>query len=1036
MNTRLLALLAAGGLLSACNGGPGNKDNNDDTGPSGNDDTGDIVYEEGCIALSTGETFAWIEDAIKVANDGDTIALGDCGETFDQQAIVTKGVRIEGPGAGVMVWNAPVNMAAIEISGANGASVSGFTFTSTRDGILVESATNTLLDANEFVSIANTAVVTRNSTDTTVSNSLFTAPAYGAVQVDNGTATVDGNTVENPLGFAVRSTDGSTVTVSNNTVSGTLYTSLDNGLIDGFALWGDGGHLVTDSNVLTDNVVHVWTEEADLTASGDVMSGGTYGIIAQLGAHSVDGVTITDAYSWGAILVGQNDDVSLTNSTISGDPDLVFTSDDPDPAAWSSAGAVLLRTDSLATVSGVTITGYNARGLEVSPYSNRATLEMSDTLITNAGRYGLTLNETDATLTDVQVEDTRLHHDPATVNQASLSVGFGVLVQNATVDWTGGGLADSEVINLVAFSSNMTFDDIVQSGGGSMGIAAVSSTTVIQNSTLTDSPNQGALANYSGDMVIDANTFVDNQKTVYTNVQGYDLQGRAYATYNNGYGGAWTASSGTFTDVNAQFVTAGVQPGDLLYPYSYGGSYEVLSVDSETQLTVDVTFASSGTGSYWAVYQVTGTYQSETYRYFDSRDIVGSAPSSLTITNNTFNTGSDGIFVDSGEITVEGNSWTNYNGSILDIYGGSVEMKDNSIDGAGDYGIFCSNATLDIEELAMANMNGREYKYERYRDGELDYSSSYTYTGSSLYLSSCETVLDEVAISGPNEEGIYASDSSLEFYDVSVSEDESIDNLGYGLVAISWSSKEPSLLGDTVTLTSESSGDALRLYNGYTTNGSVLLEDLTIVGSSDDGISMDGIDAEFSNLTVEDTRGDGLAAIGGSLTLENASVSSNTCSGISLQGDDAQTVTSGSGVGVTSGTSSLSVSGATFETNGVVGGDRIYLNSLRDCPFIISSVDGEEDLTIVGSFPSDGSNLSWSVTSAGTNSTGTLVIDGLDATDNVFGLYVDGSDATLENVTTGGNSVGVVCGGEMVNTSCSAVSSSGDLDAGDYGCCL
>ena len=72
MNIRLFCLLATVGVISACDGnGPGNKDEVDDTATG--DDTGDINYEEGCIALSTGQTFAWMEDALKVAADGDTI---------------------------------------------------------------------------------------------------------------------------------------------------------------------------------------------------------------------------------------------------------------------------------------------------------------------------------------------------------------------------------------------------------------------------------------------------------------------------------------------------------------------------------------------------------------------------------------------------------------------------------------------------------------------------------------------------------------------------------------------------------------------------------------------------------------------------------------------------------------------------------------------------------------------------------------------------------------------------------------------------
>ena len=215
-------------------------------------------------------------------------------------------------------------------------------------------------------------------------------------------------------------------------------------------------------------------------------------------------------------------------------------------------------------------------------------------------------------------------------------------------------------------------------------------------------------------------------------------------------------------------------------------------------------------------------------------------------------------------------------------------------------------------------MVGSEYRYERYKDGVLDYSSSYTFTGPAMSLSGCTVTLDTVTLSGANEEALVASESALELYDVNVSEGNN-ENAGYGLVDISWTSTDPYLLASGVTLTSSASGDALNLYNGHTNPGQLLIEDLTIVGSEGVGAALDGITGDLTNLQVQDTSGDGVTIVGGDVTIDgNSTISGAACFGVHAVGVDAQTLSSGSGIGVGDGASTFDATGQTFVSDGVV----------------------------------------------------------------------------------------------------------------------
>ena len=111
---RALLVLTAPSLLfvAGCVGENKDDDSTTETGETAEP----IVYEEGCILVDGDQGFAYLADAYTVVPEGGEITL--CEGTLDETLVITKSVKIVGPGVDLLTWNAPVNQAAIQVQGA------------------------------------------------------------------------------------------------------------------------------------------------------------------------------------------------------------------------------------------------------------------------------------------------------------------------------------------------------------------------------------------------------------------------------------------------------------------------------------------------------------------------------------------------------------------------------------------------------------------------------------------------------------------------------------------------------------------------------------------------------------------------------------------------------------------------------------------------------------------------------------------------------------------------------------------------------
>ncbi|MCB9761561.1 MAG: right-handed parallel beta-helix repeat-containing protein [Alphaproteobacteria bacterium] len=799
---RAPALLAATfGLLAlgACNG---NDDKEDDTGII--DDTGDTTpdYESGCILVDGGGGYAHLADAMEVADAGSTIEL--CEGTMDELLVIDKSVNLVGPGTADLFWTAPTNQPAIRVQGASNVTVSGMTITSSRNGLEVEGSTGVTLSDIVFTGVANTAIRVTDSTGVEISGMEFAAPQYGGVEVSGGDARVADSIFAAPLGFAVHAIEDAVVTVAGNTISDVIYTEPgEDGVSDGFALWAtDGATLITDGNDLTNNFVHVLTDQADIDLNGDTMTGGLYGVFSALGEQSFTDVTITDPYVCGIRAISP-DPVTMTGVSVTADPELV----DTEEMNWDNftGGGVTVATDATFTADGLTITGFNNNGLLVLGYQNTPTVDITDLTISNTARRALSLFSAQGTLVNASVSDTRLGVDPSEItgNYNSQSPGLTVGIWSGNIAWTGGGITNSADMGAINFSGSLTLDGVTIAGNANYGIWNYQGSLFATNSTFSAASALGGLVNRLGDMILDGNTFIDNHESSI---------------------------------------------------YSY-------EVDD-----------GSGTGS-------TYTRTTETTNY--SQDIVCYEHNTCSVLNNTFSDGSRGIAVQAGtEALIEGNTFTDYHSYVLAAYShtdGSVEVRDNEMTNVGAYPIRCSSSQMELEDLTISGVTGAATEYITYNDGVEDYRLNYTTSSQAIYSTSCSLTISDSEIFEAAYHALYASDTSLEIYDLAVHGGSESGSTSYGAVRAYYSSAEPYVLISGLDVDGNDIGDGLQVVSQSSlAAGTVLLDGVNVSDPANNGVTLQNIqDATLTSVSASGAGAHGLSSTTSTFTMSGGSLLNN-----------------------------------------------------------------------------------------------------------------------------------------------------------------
>ncbi len=842
MQTRFLVLALPLSVLVACGDKAGGNEG-DDTGAGGEGvggPGGGGSYDEGCITVDGGGGYAWLNDAITVADEGSTIEL--CDEAaHEEEVIVDKPVTITGPGADAFVLVAPTNTTGITITAPN-VTLTGIAVQSTRSGIAVQAASGVTLDGVQVTEAGNWGLTATDATDLSVTDSTFMGNGYGGVKVDGGSATLDQLSLTQNIAYGVYATGGAQVVVSGATIDATLPTDESNAT-DGFGIFGDDGAAVTVSgSTLTGSTfAGIAAEEADAFVSDTTTDGGLLGLYLRLGEYSVEDVTVTGTAGYGALIVS-NDPLVIDGFTTAADPDTTanLAYDDWGSSDYGVAGTGLYLASDEIDASNLAISGWNNCGLLVVPASSSGTAEVTVTnaTIDNVGRYGIYSANADTTVVDstitgmrvVDAEEDRV--DPA-LGQDVLCyyVNYYAGVYNAegTVDWQGGGISDGEGWGFSSIYGNLMVDGAAISSNHCSGVLGYQGTMSVSNSVLSNHSDRQVINSNSDTLVVlDGNTFSDNR-----NEDGFEV------VYD-------------YMDSSGYRIT-------YTYEAGFAQVTDVVLFEVPESIIQNNTFENGD--SSLVIYGGGSTISNNTWSGYRSTAIdasVNDTPADLTITDATISSG-----------------------------GGPV--------------VQCNDSSLDVSDLTVSQGNHYQYAYDytiEWSDGTSSTSTSTGTEGSiGLRASGCDIYVDTATFSELEGNAVevytYSGDtSSVELNDISINDvGTAADYADSAIYAYTYGG-DLSLYVDTLGITQANNDHGIEL---YASSGTLLFDasDVTVNGAARNGIFANQASAsatmtvDVDGLTIANTTEDGVSSTGATLVLANASVSSSGGNGLTLTGGDA-----------------------------------------------------------------------------------------------------------------------------------------------------
>ncbi len=859
---RTLAPLAL--LLAGCtDGGPFG----DDTGPtptdSGTLDT-DPHYEEGCIKVDGDGGYKYLADALKVADEGSTITL--CEGVLEETVTITRSVTITAPtGADLegVIWRAPSNEVAATISGAVGVGISGVSVESSRSGFKLDSATAVSFTNVAFTSIDGTAIQAVDSEGTVVDSCTFTAPQLGGVEINGGTADITGVTMDDPLGFGVKALGGATVSLSDSAITRANYTELteDGGFVDGYAFWGtEDSTLVSTNNVFTDSLAGHWTDEAHLDSSADEIIGGFFGSRCYLGNCTVTGGTFTDNLAYGIVALNLGDGVAISETTVTGDPEVVLT----DLDNGYSAG-IVVQADGEVSVTDTSIIGHQASGMVSLPWNGDQSLTMTRVTMDDNGGNGLFLNDVDAVLEDVDVDNLRTVVDPLVDNgdgSTTITHGFAVAAFNgANVTWTGGGARNSELMNVVVLQATLVADDIELAGGEYFGVWNIEGDLTLKNSSVTDTPAGGGIfSQYGASLTLEGNHFSDSHAIYHWQ---YDYYGDGsyvldyyYEDYSQDivsvYDGPILISGNSFTDGSRGVqIYANSSDADIIdnswQDYDQQAIY-VSSQSSSAPVNIeDNSFERVGS------YAIYCSYGTAIIKDVVVAGVPGYRSAFEYYVNGEFSYAQDATYYQPG----------------IYSYQCDLELDNVSVSDAQENGIELSNS-----RLVMVDVSATGGSEQSYTQGAIVLSwtssspeavaqgisvSDNTY-GAGLYVvaststsySAGSVSLSDVTVARSGGDGVVLqnlNDDDVELIDVDISE-----SAGAGLVS---SHADFTITGGTIY---DNDGAGLDLDGDSSSREALaaVLDDLSVTGNGSDGVALSWATATLSGFSTTTNSGYGL----------------------------------------------------------------------------------------------------------------------------------------------------------------------------------
>ncbi len=477
-------------------------------------DTGDAAptpdHDVGCILVNGGGGYAHLRDAVAAAPEGADIEV--CAGTYEEEdsVVVDKGVHLRGT-QGVVLVGAP-NRIPLVVTGA-GARISGFRLESTRTGLKIDGAVGVLVENVEIGAAASWGVSVVNGADVALEQVTMLAPEGGGLEVRDSTAAVTRMVLDAPGGFGVKARD-SDVTLSDVTINGVVMDSDD--LSDGRGVDVNGGS-VSLSNVIVDTPggVGVWAEDGALTGRDVIIAGPGYmGAFGFGTTWDFERLEVVDAPLQGVYAEGASARFVDTRVRIAPDDacGLLYLEWGENGNAW--CGGMLLASDTI-DLRGLDVGGYNNYALMAQPSTAAsAALTLSDSVLSDSGRWGAYFYEVEGTVTNVTVQGLREPElerpcfDPE-VGSWMVDRSAAFLVFGGRVSFTGGALDDNAGWGISNIQGIVRLDGTAVSGNACSGVINYMGALTVTGATFTGSAPTGTIWDVSGASVIENNAFQD-----------------------------------------------------------------------------------------------------------------------------------------------------------------------------------------------------------------------------------------------------------------------------------------------------------------------------------------------------------------------------------------------------------------------------------------------------------------------------------------------------------------------------------------------
>lgn len=687
-----------------------------------------------------------------------------------------------------------------------------------------------------------------------VSGFTILAANHGVV-VDEATgATLTDIAIDRPVGWGIRAEDAVDLTISMCT-----FVEPANGGID-----LERSTVVVDSSLFTRPTSYGIraSEGTELVASNNI-----FDQVTDTGSQGNSPKKDNDGW---AILGRDSNLTTVENTATAG----TFGAYKVENGAISMSGDLISGTpyavvalESALTADGIEVYGATGNGIHAS----HPTIPMSltnSTIALNGAEVGLVSCSTD--YADFDGLCGGIYMETAGVTMSGVSVSdyesFGVLIESALgevdvpVTMSDLTLTNNGRISLKLAYTVGSLDGLSVTGhrepdpsvtqscyyiDQSDAALFVGSTMAISNSSFVDNRGWG-LAAIASDLTLSGSTFLANQCTGVVNYAS-----KLVATGNTfGYAeefGAVFDQQGEISLIGNQFI-------DTRYTYTY--SYD------------------DGAG---------GTNSTEYSGY--GRDIYLYESIDAYIAENTFVNGDNSIVSQYVGPTIENNTWTSYDGTLIQSYyadpGDPITVSGNSADDIGGTIVSTYYGSAEVEDFDIGTTRAYTYTYTGYHNEEVTYTGTSSYgrpvfeaygysygyytdtDGDGIaetyvtYSEEAEISLEDIEIDTAYDSVVQAQDSGLEISNLSA---EIVGE--YGIYAY-WDSFVPTLEVDSV-------------YFGSTGTQAVY----AIANTPDEGtLIIDG-------LTVDAVTGIGIMATGfSSVSLTGVTITDATQQGISISGD-------------------------------------------------------------------------------------------------------------------------------------------------------